>query len=200
VKLDFKWSNDGKYHQYCEHCHAEAISRIQVGEKTFYACSSCNGRYDRSIVIDPAIVWWVDDANEYWHESAGVFIRNKDNRFLFFERVIFPFALTIPSGHVDAGEDAAEAAKREVAEEVGIAVKSLRKVAVHDVWGDQCRRGADVHRWHAYVTDSTEPTSPVLNNEGLRPRWLTLDEAVASDVIIPVRYMIENYKERIISS
>lgn len=180
------------------HCHAETISRVRDGEKTLYACSTCGKQHERSIVIDPAIVWWTDDTDEYWHESAGVFIKNSQDRFLFFERIIFPFALTIPSGHVDVGEDPVTAAEREVVEEVGITVSSLRKIAVDDIYGDQCRRGADVHRWHAYTAELKEDMPKVtLNHEGLRSRWLTLDEALASDIITPVRHMIEKYKESI---
>ncbi|MCA9331414.1 NUDIX hydrolase [Candidatus Saccharibacteria bacterium] len=199
VKLDFEWKDDGQYHQYCEKCHAETISRVKDGERTQYACSSCNGRYDRSIVVDPGLVWWVDEEQNYWHESAGVFIRNDNSEFLFFDRIIFPFSLTIPSGHVDKGEDAMTAAKREVSEEVGLTVENIREVAVADVWGDQCRRGADVHRWHAFVADLPSDAGISLNHEGLNPQWKTLDEAIASDIITPVRYMIDNYKQQILA-
>lgn len=151
VKLNFDWKRDGKYHQYCIHCYAETIERVHEGGKTYYLCNACKQRHDRSIVIDPAVTWWVADDGEYWHESEGVFTRNPEGKFLFFERRTFPFALTVPSGHVDAGEDAVAAAYRETEEEVGMKVDKLAEVAIENIVGDSCRRGAYAHRWHAYL-------------------------------------------------
>lgn len=197
MKLDFKYKDDN-YHRYCIHCHHD-ITHVQQADPAFYECEQCGQRHERSVVIDPTIEWWVDQDKEYWHESAGVFIEDGKGRFLFFERAIFPFALTVPSGHVDKGETANVAAKREVEEETGITLASLREVAVDDIWGDQCRRGADVHRWHAFVAQTPSTFTLELNHEGLRPAWLTLDEAMALHPIVPVRYMIEHYGSSISS-
>ncbi len=49
-----------------------------------------------------------------------MFVRNPEGKFLFFERTIFPFAFTVPAGHVDAGEEPDIAALRELEEEVGL--------------------------------------------------------------------------------
>lgn len=148
-------------------------------------------------MIDPAVTWWVADDGEYWHESEGVFIRNPEGKFLFFERRIFPFALTVPSGHVDAGEDAATAAYRETEEEVGMKADRLAEVATEDIIGDSCRRGADAHRWHAYLLelDQTIDIDAKEKEEGDRPVWLTLDEAVENNLTYPVKYIISKYRD-----
>lgn len=201
MKLNFDWDNDGKYHQYCVHCHAETVERIYEGEKTYYFCDTCKERHDRSIVIDPAVVWWVADDGEYWHESGGVFVRNPEGKFLFFERLMFPFALTVPAGHVDAGEEGLAAARREIEEEVGIEASNLVEIANEDIIGDSCRRGSDAHRWHAYLLALAGPIEVEVKEkeEGNNPVWLSLDEALQKDLTYPVRYLIEEYRNDLIT-
>ena len=200
MKLDFDWKNDGKYHQYCIDCHAETIERIYEKDKTYYFCNTCKRRNERSIVIDPAIIWWVNKNGEYWHESEGVFIRNPEGKFLFFERLIFPFALTVPSGHVDTGEDALVAAKRETNEEVGIKVDKLIEIATEDIIGDSCRRGADAHRWHAYLLSLSKNINVEVRekHEGKKPVWLTLDEALQKELIYPVKYVLDKFYHELV--
>jgi len=145
MKLNFKWDDDDNYHQYCMECHSETINRVYKNGKTFYKCSTCDKIHERSIVIDPAIKWRVASDGEYWHESAGVFIRSNEGKFLFFERTIFPFVHTVPSGHVDSGEDEYSAAKRECVEEVDIKPgDNLYHLASEDIAGDSCRRGGQM--------------------------------------------------------
>ncbi len=199
MKLTFDWKNDDTLHQYCEHCHAETVKRIVEDGKTYYYCASCKQRHDRSIVIDPGIVWWVADDGEYWHESAGVFIRNPEGKFLFFERMMFPFALTVPAGHVDAGEEPLTAAIRETKEEVGLTANKLVEITHEDIVGDSCRRGCDAHRWHAYLLVLDKPINVEVTEkeEGTRPVWLTLQEAKFKDLTYPVKYIIGRYADQL---
>lgn len=197
MKLNFEWSNDGAYHQYCAHCHAETISRVYENDKTFYFCETCQQQHERSIVIDPAIKWWIDDTGEYWHESSGVFVRNPANKFLFFERTIFPFALTVPSGHVDTDEPHKKSAVRELKEEVGIDSNGLSLIASENIVGDSCRRGSDAHNWHAYLLTLKKTIEITVIEEGKRPVWLSLDEALQKDLIYPVQCIIEKYRHEL---
>jgi 8-oxo-dGTP pyrophosphatase MutT (NUDIX family) len=144
------------------------------------------------------VTWWVADDGEYWHETAGVFVRDGD-RFLFFERTMFPVAaLTVPAGHVDAGESPERAALRELHEEAGWRAPGVRHIVTEDIPGDSCRRGSDAHRWHAYLTDFDPAARVRLNEEGVNPRWLTLDEALTGDLTVPVRYLVERYRESLL--
>jgi 8-oxo-dGTP pyrophosphatase MutT (NUDIX family) len=201
MKLSPGQGDDGKYHQYCINCRAETVERIYDNGKTFYFCNTCNQRNDRSVVIDPAVKWWVAD-DEYWHESEGVFIRNNEKKFLFFERLIFPFALTVPSGHVDSGESPLEAAKRETKEEIGYKANKLIFIAEEDIIGDSCRRGADAHRWHAYLLplDKNISVEVTEKDEGRNPVWLTLEEALQKDLTFPVRRVIIKYRNELTST
>lgn len=199
MRLDFDWSDDGRAHQYCFQCRVEAVGRVRVGGRTFYDCASCGHRSDRSVVIDPAVRWWTDSSGEYWHESAGVFAGDGTGRFLFFERTLFPFVLTVPAGHVDAGEDPAAAARRELAEETDLRPGTVDVLGVHDLVGDSCRRGSDAHRWHAYLTVVRPPAGTVrLGDEGRRPVWLTPADARRRELAFPVRFVLSHY-ERILT-
>lgn len=196
MKLDFPWSDDSKYHQYCYNCHAETVERVYDDDKTFYFCSTCKQRHERSIVIDPAVKWWVGEDGEYWHESAGVFVRNPEGKFLFFERTIFPFAFTVPSGHVDSGEKPYISAVRELKEEAGIAGEPI-EIVTENIIGDSCRRGSDAHLWHAYLLVLSELLDVTIKEEGKHPVWLTLDEAMQKPLTFPVSYIISKFYDEL---
>jgi len=194
MKINFPLPTDGQYHQYCEKCHSESIHRIFEKEKTFYLCEHCGYKSPRLIVIDPKIVWWIDEkTKEYWHESVGIFVFNKSGKALFFERIIYPFALTIPAGHLDIGEDVETAIRRELKEEAGLKIDVVNLFAEEDVNGDQCRRGADIHKWHLYTAEIASVGDIKINDEGIQPVWLSLEEALRKDLVYPVRHFIEKY-------
>ncbi|MFA5131225.1 MAG: NUDIX hydrolase [Patescibacteria group bacterium] len=201
MKIDFPLASDGKYHQYCQKCHSENIERIFENEKTFYLCKSCGTKSPRLIVIDPKIIWWIDkETKEYWHESVGVFVFNQLGQALFFERIIYPFAFTIPAGHLDVGEDFETAAKRELKEEAGINVSALNLFVEENIKGDGCRRGADYHKWHLYTVKISAVANIKINDEGIKPVWLSLDEALQKDLTYPVRYFIEKYGQKLLEN
>ena len=183
---------------YCIHCFSQKIERTYQNGLTFYYCQSCGRTAERSLVIDNNIVWWLDKkTNEYWHESVGIFVSNSKKKVLFFERTIYPFSFSIPAGHLDAGEMAEMAIKRELIEETGLVPDKVRLFSEEDVVGDKCRRGADNHKWHLYVTKIENTDGIKMNDEGVGSVWLTLDEALEKELAFPVRYFIEKYGEEL---
>jgi len=194
MKLNFDWKDDGKYHQYCLSCHAEKVERINENGKTYYLCGVCGKTNERSIVIDPAVKWWLDKKGEYWHESAGVFVKNGQGKFLFFERTIFPFLYTVPAGHVDFGEAPLQSAIRELYEEVGIKAKSLIEIATENIIGDSCRRGSDAHKWHVFLYEPGGVPKVDIKDEGIKPSWLNIEQALKKELTFPVRYILKRYK------
>ena len=189
--------------QYCINCFSTKVKRIFKNNLTFYHCNSCGKTLERSLVIDNRIVWWVDRATkEYWHESVGIFVFNSKNKALFFKRTIYPFALTIPAGHLDVGENAQTAIKRELTEESGIVLgkDQIQLFSEEDVVGDKCRRGADNHKWHLYISKINKINNITINDEGVEPVWYFIEEALKYDLVYPVEFFIKKYGNKIINS
>lgn len=202
MKLDFlarRTLDEDDYHQYCVHCHAESVEWTVTGNRKHCRCLACGRVANRAIVLDPAISWWQAPDCEYWHESAGVFVRDSHRRFLFFDRTAFPFAMTIPAGHVERHEETGHAAARELEEETGILASALQLVTRTPIIGDECRRGSDAHFWHVYRMTVEGGTPVQLGSEGRSPVWLTLDDARSHRLTLAVRYLIERHAEKLIN-
>lgn len=180
-------------------CRGGPIEWITVDGRREVRCLDCGERDARAIVIDPRVAWWSADDGEYWHETAAVFVRDASDRFLFFQRVAFPYAMTVPAGHVAPGEAAAHAAARELREEVGLtAGDGLRPVATLPIPGDSCRRGSDARVWHVYLLPAPGGAAVTVNEEGHAPSWLTLDEALAAGPSYAVRHVIAGHAKALL--
>ncbi|MFI9646232.1 NUDIX hydrolase [Streptomyces sp. NPDC052040] len=195
MKLDFLPPGalrDTTVRHYCLRCHRAAVEWRTAGARCDCVCRACGHTADRALVLDPALRWWTDDEGEYWHETAGVFVRDVRGRLLFFDRTAFPFGLTVPAGHVESGEDPDAAAVRELREETGISGLRLERLASTPVPGDGCRRGADAHLWHVYRTaDAVEADLAVeLGPEGTTALWLTPEEARDHPLTPAVRQLL----------
>ncbi|WP_433271499.1 NUDIX hydrolase [Actinosynnema sp. CS-041913] len=182
---------DGAPHQFCLHCHAESVEWFTEGGRKRCACAACGRVADRALVLDPAVSWWVEPDGEYWHETAGVFLRDPEGRFLFFQRTAYPFALTVPAGHVERGEEPAAAAARELFEETGVPPPVMRPLERLPIPGDGCRRGADAHVWHPFLAEFDGRAPLRLNSEGESARWLGAREALSHDLTHAVRTLLE---------
>jgi 8-oxo-dGTP pyrophosphatase MutT (NUDIX family) len=185
-------ARDGARHEYCFGCLREGALREELRRgRRCHVCGKCGADLLRRLLIDPEVVWWVDDDRRYWHESAGVVIENGAGEFLLFARTLFPPGFTVPAGHVDRGEEPMRAAAREVSEEVGLPVDDLELVAEADVEADCCRRGCDHHRWHLYRARVAGRPDVRVNEEGTDARWVTAAEALALPLTHSTRYFLE---------
>lgn len=112
--------------------------------------------------------------------SAGILV-HRDGRLLLIERRRPPYGWAPPAGHVDDGETYAQAALRELREEVGLTASCL--TVIHRArYGNRCRRPrGDHHAWEVFTADTTG--EPVRSEDETRAmRWVTpgeLDELVA---------------------
>jgi ADP-ribose pyrophosphatase YjhB (NUDIX family) len=90
--------------------------------------------------------------------SVGVLITDDQGRYLLFRRARPPVGVAPPAGHVDDHGSAEDAARAEVAEEVGLTVMSLTRVA-HGWRDNACRRRPGPrgvgHEWTVYRADVT---------------------------------------------
>ena len=191
TKLDPSLVDETASRTSCIECDSERLTRDATGS---YVCEACGAHRPRALIIDPAIAWWVASDGEYWHDTAGIFVRNPAGHFLLFRRTRFPFGLTVPAGHVNTGEPPALAARRELREETSIQAEALRPLGGVDVVGDSCRRGADAHHWHCFAADIGGNEKVVINDEGTSPVWMSLPEIRESaDLTFAVAFLIERY-------
>lgn len=200
MKITFSLPTDNNRHRFCQLCHSEEVHDEYIEGKKMYVCDGCGKTNDRLIDIDPALIWWVDpDTNEYWHESVGIFVSNPDQKLLLLERTIYPYGMIVPAGHLERGETPESATKRELWEETGVDVSGLHPKIVVDIYPDLCRRGADGHRWHVYTCRLIDLVTVVPDkSEGKNPHWLSLEDALTTNLTRPVRYLLETYGAELI--
>lgn len=186
--------------QYCIKCFSGPIKRVPKGNLTYYQCVACGETSERSLVIDNHIVWWVDKQGIYWHESVGVVLINEQNKILCLLRQIYPFAYSIPAGHLDVGEKPEVAAKRELKEETGIShIEKFDLIKTFDIPGDSCRRGSDDHRWHLYHGRISSATNILLSDEASLANWFSLEGlGKMKNIAYPLRYIIETFGESLL--
>lgn len=103
--------------------------------------------------------------------SVGVLLV-RDGRLLLIERRRGTPGWAPPAGHVEPDELGAEAAEREVGEEVGLRLRDLRCVFVRPGMVDRCRHGTERHDWTVYeATPAGEPLRSESETNGLR--WVS---------------------------
>jgi 8-oxo-dGTP pyrophosphatase MutT (NUDIX family) len=188
---NFKIPTDNKAHSYCLKCMSDSVEPIKKNGRTRYLCKKCSNIDDRTLFFDNQNAW-LDSRNNLWHETAAVFVKNNANKYLFFMRTAFPFALTIPAGHVDKGETPYMAATRELKEETGLDLEIVPAFTV-DIAGDCCSAGADYHKWYVYLADYNQSQTPVINYEGKDSAWLSLENAKVSNPAYAINFIIDRY-------
>ncbi|RAY16333.1 NUDIX hydrolase [Actinomadura craniellae] len=110
------------------------------------------------------------------HASVGVLVRSGTGRWLMFDRATFPAGVAPAAGHVDDHGGPEQAARDEVAEELGLTVADLRRVA--GGWRpNRCRRAVAEgrtpgHHWTVYRATVTGDLAPS-RRETRNARWLT---------------------------
>jgi ADP-ribose pyrophosphatase YjhB (NUDIX family) len=196
MKLDFPVdTTNNRTTTYCIYCHSSGIETTKSKGKTEYICRNCGKRSDRAIIIDPDIIWWIDPATkEHWHKSVGIFIFNKEGKFLIFKLQKYPYKYTIPAGHINVQETPEDAARRETLEETSLAISRLSLLGEDDIQNDSCRRGSDHHHWFTFLAIIVNTDNLNINDEGVKPIWLTTQEAERLDLTVPVRFVFEKYK------
>ena len=126
----------------------------------------------------------ISKSGDIIHYSVGAIIKN-DGKYLIIERKKFPPGFACVAGHVDKGELPEESIKREVNEESGLSVNSLRPLLEEFVPWNKCSDGIKGHHWYVFecetsgsVKQNTEETKsigwysePELKNLDLEKVW-----------------------------
>ncbi|HSX35619.1 MAG TPA: NUDIX hydrolase [Patescibacteria group bacterium] len=195
MKVPFALPTDGKTHRFCFKCMAEGVGREMRNGERVYPCPACGYVAERTLFFDERKAW-LDDTRELWHESVALLLRNHEGRYLFFLRNEFPRHLSLPAGHLDIGMLPSAMAKEELEQETGLKRLRLRHVLTTDIIGDSCSSGADAHKWHLFATRYKSSETITLGDEATgKLAWLTLDEALETDIVPPVRFLIKNFRK-----
>lgn len=96
----------------------------------------------------------ISSTGKKMHYSAGAVIQQQ-GKFLLIDRVHFPHGFAGPAGHIDEGETPEQAVKREVKEETGLQVTSMKLLYEGERDESVCAHGGETHYWYLYECDAT---------------------------------------------
>lgn len=88
------------------------------------------------------------------HYSVGALIE-KDGKYLLIDRAVAPLGFAGVAGHIDKGEDALEALKREVGEESGLQINNCEQLFKEEIDWNWCSKGVSSHYWHLFKCDAS---------------------------------------------
>lgn len=107
-------------------------------------------------------------------DYVGVIARTPSGRFAVvrqYRPAIERMTWELPAGLVDAGEDPAEAARRELLEEAGVAATRIEPLGTH--FAEVGRLG---NRQHAFFADIPEPSAGFVPEPGMEVTFVTRAE------------------------
>lgn len=134
---------------YCRRCLSERIKKITPPRsREYYRCQNCGFKSPRYLNINQGrkIEWTVRGIR---HFGSGAFIWRR-GKLLLIRRPRYPFAYTIPGGHMHKGETPLQTLQREISEETGLRLKNPKLIYHGLLPGDRCRKGGDLHIWWLY--------------------------------------------------
>ncbi len=112
----------------------------------------------------------------YPEPTVGVFVFADNNRFLLVKSDKWKGLYVTPGGHIELGEKIEDAARREILEETGLKIHSLKFIHFHEfIFGEEFhKKGHFICFKFKAMTDSTDVK---LNYEAQDYVWVTADEA-----------------------
>jgi ADP-ribose pyrophosphatase YjhB (NUDIX family) len=108
------------------------------------------------------------------HFSVGAIIKNDKGEYLLIDRLKPPFGFACPAGHIDEGELSHKSVIREVEEETGLKIDSLKYLNKYDyrcyddIPMETCSRGVSVHNWALYEVTVTSYDDIILKKDEVK--------------------------------
>jgi len=129
-------------------------------------------------------------------QVVGGLIINREGKILLIKSHKWSNKYVIPGGHIELGERAVDALKRETKEETGLDVYGIRFLGFQECIFDE-------NYWkrkHFILLDfvcKTDSNDVKLNHEGEEFVWVTVNEALKLDLEPYTRKAIETYLARV---
>ena len=139
-------------------------------------CPDCGQRLTSRPIGDEGLVPWCDGCGRPWFDAFSTCIiaavMNGQGEVLLQRETRRPDREVLVAGYMKPGESAEDAARREITEEAGLTVSSLRYVASYPhMNGNMLMLG---------FAATAEGDAHAASSEVVSSRWCTLDEAVAA--------------------
>ena len=172
---------------YCFECGDPGVAREKTAVGERFRCPK--GHVSPRAYLFDGRARFAIEGGRLVHETAAAIIRRHD-KILLFRRTRFPVGFTIPAGHCEMDHDVEAEMRREVKEEVGLHVVSALPIWADDdalLLDDQCRRGADLHRWHLFEAEAVGDVE--LGEEGFEFRFFSdgeIFELATNRLLVPV--------------
>ncbi len=126
------------------------------------------------------------------HYSVGAVIK-MGHRYLLLDRVNYPFGYAGPAGHIDEGENAVQALKREVKEETGLKVERWRLIFEEPVLWNKCSMGVSGHYWSLFECFVSGDVR-LYEKEAKSIGWYTKEQIAKLDLEPVWKYWFEKLK------
>lgn len=94
-----------------------------------------------------------DSKGEILHYGIGAVIENEKGEYLLIDRAVEPFGFGCISGHINEGEEAIDALKREVKEEAGLDVVNYKLIYGRKLRTRGCSYGKIPHYCFIFKCD-----------------------------------------------
>lgn len=139
-------------------------------------CPDCGHALTTRAIGDEGFVPWCERCSRPWFDSFSTCIiaavMNTRGEVLLQRETRRPEREVLVAGYIKPGESAEDAARREIAEETGLTVTSLRYV------GSYPHMNGDMLMLGFAATSEGEPNPD--SNEILSDRWATVQDAISS--------------------
>ncbi|MFA6423603.1 MAG: ATP-binding protein [Patescibacteria group bacterium] len=169
----------------CTKCLSENITSIVEKNRSYFLCRNCFTKSDR-IIDNDGQIFTIKENGLIKHVTVAAFIK-QNNKYLFLNRIKYPFGVCFPTGHLHYNETLDAALKRKLHEETGFDLKS-KQLIFHETIFDSCKNGGELHEWYLFDCSVIgEPIIPELDSKFI---WVKKEDISSLDLVQPAKIIL----------